>query len=427
MSGLERVRADLAGHGLDLLRAWPRGPKQLLLHVRPAGATGSDDAGERDAAKWVAGQWFADDERAAEVAAKTSRPDGSTRGCRHLPGTGVVLQPGGADRRLVGLQGLLREPGSSLLAHRPERRAVVRSGDGRTFTKVVRREQVAALATSAGWRPSGVRVPDVVHVDPAAGTVTTAAVPGRTLHELGPHATPGAWWAAGQAVAALHAAPVPAHARPHALVAEAEVTTTWLQRAQRHGALAPARVEAMADLVAHALWRLHGEGAAPTPVTTHRDLHDKQVLLAGDDASGWSVSVLDLDLVAAAEPGLDLANLLVHLLLRDRQAALRSAGAAPAQAGACAEAFLAGYGPVPDPDRLGDLAVVAAARVAAVYAFRAPLVPQTPPTPPTPLTPGAGGAGEPGAGDDVGGADLGERVLAAVLGGLPGLLAGAVC
>ncbi len=61
---------------------------------------------------------------------------------------------------------------------------------------------------------------------------------------------------------------------------------------------------------------------------------------------------------------------------------------------------------------MADLAVVAAARVAAVYAFRAPITPE-----------GAAHGGEgAGTGDDVGGADLGERVLAAVLGGLPDLV-----
>jgi len=425
VSGIERAREDLAGHGLDLLRAWPRGPEHLLLHVRPVAATGPPSGGP-----WCAGQWFADDARAAQVAARTpgleaapadpSGPVGLATTGGHLTGTGVVLQPGGADRRLVGLRNLLGGTGSTLVAHRPERRAVVRSADSRTFVKVVRPEQVADLATSAGWRPPGVRVPDVIDVDHGAGTVTTAAVPGRTLHELGPTATVAAWRAAGRAVAALHAAPVPAHARSHDLAAESKVARTWLERAAWHGTLSRGRVEAMDAHVARALGRLRAAGPGPSAVTTHRDLHDKQVLLAGDDASGWSVSVLDLDLVAAAEPGLDLANLLVHLLLRDRQAALRSAGAAPAQAGSCAEAFLAGYGPVPDPERVADLAVVAAARVAAVYSFR------------TPITPGpeAGrdAAGEGAAAvDDVGGADLGERVLAAALGGLPGLVEGPIC
>lgn len=408
MRGIDAVRADLGAAGLELVRAWPRGPDHLLLHVRGNGP------GEG----WTAGQWFADDDRAAHVAARTRAPGssgatdaGDGTGVRHLVGTGVVLQPGGADRRLIGLAGLLSGSGATLVAHRPERRAVVRAPDGASFTKVVRPEQVDALADSAGWRPPGVRVPEVLDVDREAGTVVTAAAPGRTLHELGGAATRQAWWEVGRAVASLHAAPPPRHAREHRLGTEADVTRSWLERAVRHGAMTPARVAALWGDAGPALARL--ASAAPSSlVTSHRDLHDKQVLLAGDDRSGWSVSVLDLDLVAVAEPGLDLANLLVHLLLRDRQAALRSGGAAPARAGTCAEAFLAGYGPVPDPDRVADLAVLAAARVAAVYAFRAPLA-----------GPVAGDrpVGAPPDHDDVGGVDLGERVVAAVQAGLPGL------
>ncbi|WP_380168768.1 hypothetical protein [Jannaschia sp. R86511] len=411
MRGLAGLRSDLAAAGLELVRAWPRGPEHLLLHVRPAReagqsgaarAAGSSGAG---AGAWSAGQWFADDDRAAQVAARTRVVEGgpAAPGVTHLLGTGVVLQPGGADRRLRGLAALVADPGVTLVAHRPERRAVVRAADGTSFTKVVRSEQVDALAASARWQAPGLQVPEVLAVDREAGTVITAAVPGRTLHDLGARATAQAWWQVGRAVAALHAAPAPAHAREHRLGTEADVTRTWLERAVRHGAMAPGRVAAMWDGCAAALERLGGGAPTVAPVTTHRDLHDKQVLLAGDDTAGWSVSVIDLDLLAVAEPGLDLANLLVHLLLRDRQAALRSAGSAPARAGDAAEAFLAGYGPVPDLGRVADLAVLAAARVAAVYAFRAPV---------------GEGADD---GDDVGGPDLGERVVAAVQAGLPGL------
>lgn len=408
MRGIDGVRVDLGAVGLDLVRAWPRGPDHLLLHVRETGS----------AEGWTAGQWFADDDRAAHVAARTRAQASSLAtavaggtGARHLVGTGVVLQPGGADRRLTGLVGLLAGSGATLVAHRPERRAVVRAADGTAFTKVVRPDRVDALVASAGWRPPGVQVPEVLAVDRQAGTVATAAVPGRTLHELGEAATRQAWREVGRAVAALHTAPPPRHARQHRLGTEADVTRTWLERAVRHGAMTPGRVAAMWSDAGLAVARL--ASAAPTTlVTSHRDLHDKQVLLAGDDPAGWSASVLDLDLVAVAEPGLDLANLLVHLLLRDRQAALRSGGAAPARAGTCAEAFLAGYGPVPDPDRVADLAVLAAARVAAVYAFRSPRA--------APVA-GDGSGGGALDHDDVGGVDLGERVVAAVQAGLPGL------
>ncbi|WP_157937001.1 glycosyltransferase family protein [Geodermatophilus chilensis] len=100
---------------------------------------------------------------------------------------------------------------------------------------------------------------------------------------------------------------------------------------------------------------------APDPaVPLHRDLHDRQVLVAGDG----SVGLLDFDLLAAGEPALDLANLLAHLSLRQRQGLV--ADAAPLRA-----AVLEGYRPssavaarVPVHEATTRL------RLAAVYAFR---------------------------------------------------------
>ncbi|MEZ5064342.1 MAG: phosphotransferase [bacterium] len=48
---------------------------------------------------------------------------------------------------------------------------------------------------------------------------------------------------------------------------------------------------------------------------THRDLHDKQIVLGPDGRYG----VLDWDLAAAASPALDAGNLVAHLALRGRQ------------------------------------------------------------------------------------------------------------
>jgi len=437
--GLQGLREDLAGRDLDLLRAWPRGPEHLLLHVRPTGA-------DREPG-WVAAQWFADDARAAHVARSSARSSrsgadsGATSGAsgrvRHLTGTGVVLQPGGADRRLVGLPPLLLEPDTELVAHRPERRAVVRHRSRQVFTKVVPPERLDGLLTSAGWRPDGVDVPSVLAVDRVAGTVTTAALPGSTLHELdhpdavaiGPFDRSRAlvaWRAAGAAVAALHAGAPPSQARSHGVADEVEVTRAWLERADRHGALAPDRVAGWWSQALAAHRRLDAGRAAPA-ATLHRDLHDKQVVV--DGATG-SAAVLDLDLVAIGEPALDLANLLVHLVLRDEQAALVS-GVSPQRAPSRARAFLSGYGELPDPDRVRDLALLSAVRVAAVYAFREPLsgpghvggpVPGRPGQPGQPGRPGRPGAhGRSASLSDGGGHELGERLVPAVAAGLAGV------
>lgn len=403
LRGLGDVREDLRRHDLDLVRAWPRGPQHLLLHVRATGGRHGDGPG------WTAGQWFADDDRAATVA-RASRHADDRPAATHLRGTGVVLQPAGADRRLVGLRPLLRDPAAELVAHRPERRAVVTDRDRQLFTKVVTPSRVDALVASASWRPDGVAVPDVVAVDRAAGTVSTAALSGRTLHELGSGSSPlpatatsdeahvrSAWRAAGAAVAALHAGPPPPGARHHGVADEADVTRTWLERACRHRSLAPERVARLWAQARAATGRLAGD--APTRVTVHRDLHDKQVVV---DLTTGAAALLDLDLVAVGEPALDLANLLVHLMLRDEQAALAGTGLPPnRRAPARAQAFLDGYGDLPHPDRVRDLAVLAAVRVAAVYSYREPL-------------PATADAGRRDGAADVGGPELGVRLLGSV-------------
>lgn len=398
--GLDLLRRDLAGEGLRLVRAWPRSAGHLLLHVRAA--DGPADA-------WVPGQWFADRGRAAAVAR-------TTPGARSLPDAGVVLQPAGADRRLVVLAGLLAEPGAELVAHRPERRAVLRrTGRGvEAYTKAVPPSRVEALLASAGWRPDGVRVPEVVDADRAAGTITTAALPGRTLHA---RAAAGgtdedAWRCAGEAVATLHRSAPPAGAVRHGTADEVAVTLTWLARAQEHGALDHDRLLRHRAAVGQAL---AGLDQAPGPsVSLHRDLHDKQVVVDGAEgargAGAVEAALLDLDLVAVGEPGLDVANLLVHLSLRDEQAALRAGPGPRPAAPARARAFLAGYGDVLDRERLRRLAVLAAVRVAAVYAFREPLR--------------AAGAGQAPGGargvPDAGGVEVGDRLVRSVLAGLPG-------
>jgi hypothetical protein len=69
-----------------------------------------------------------------------------------------------------------------------------------------------------------------------------------------------------------------------------------------------------------ALGGLAGAPAAPL----HRDLHDGQVLIAADGGIG----VLDFDTLAAGDPALDLANLLVHFELRSAQGACTPSRAA---------------------------------------------------------------------------------------------------
>lgn len=116
------------------------------------------------------------------------------------------------------------------------------------------------------------------------------------------------------------------------------------------------------------------DGGGPPPAVSslrviHRDLHDGQLLLtSGPDGrfQADGVGLLDFDLVAAGDPALDLANLIEHLHLRERQGTLADAESA-------ARALLDGYGPDEDVlDRVIPYRALAARRLEALYCFRAP-------------------------------------------------------
>ena len=104
------------GGELWLRRAWPRAAGHMLLeYALPRGGI-------------VAGQWMDDAVALRRVAGETARTCPQARPVL-LEGHGVLLQPGGGDRKLAGLWALLARSGATLVSHRPERRAVVRLED----------------------------------------------------------------------------------------------------------------------------------------------------------------------------------------------------------------------------------------------------------------------------------------------------------
>ncbi|MFT4165413.1 MAG: phosphotransferase [Microlunatus sp.] len=356
MVAFDDVLADLGVAGVALRRAWPRSGEQLLLDL--------DDL-ERPGDR-VAGQWHADIDIAQRVVNDT---EGACRRGR------VVLQPGGADRRLTKLAALLRRPDSRLVAHRPERRAVVELDGGARFAKLVPRRRLGGLrhaALRADRLP--IRTPQVLP-DEAERMLVTAALPGTPLSELlsGPRAVE-ALQAVGSALARLHRCPPPAGATVHGPQDEVAVTTRWEDWARTYQlpVRAPESGAPEADVAADAATVRSDSGGPPTPASSlrviHRDLHDGQFLLtAGPDGrfQADGVGLLDFDLVAAGDPALDLANLIEHLWLRERQGLLSHAESA-------VRALLNGYGP--DEDVLGRVIAyraLTARRLAALYCFRA--------------------------------------------------------
>jgi hypothetical protein len=376
--------AGLAARGWRLRRAWPRDAGHLLLDLL-------DPDGIQ-----VAGQWLADPARAAHIAGRTpgsrlvggssdagsrsaASGGGATSGGGAAHGAGaagddgaVVLQPGGADRRLRPLAGLVRRDGFTLVGHRPEKRAVL-AGPG-CFVKVLRPDRLEDAASRArSVAGMNIGAPAVLEVDEARGLLVTKALPGRPLTALlaaaddGPDGIDRAGQAcrlAGEALARLHARPVPDHGLPlHGPAQEIAVLERWQRQVAAH---VPGMYPGQAVLP-----------DLPTPsrrTLLHRDLHDGQLLVDGD-----RVGIIDCDLLAVGDPALDLANLLVHLELRGQQGVFGRAGTTPEQSGTVPTvrdlqaAVLEGYRPGGDVrDALPAYARAARMRLRAVYALRDP-------------------------------------------------------
>ncbi|CAN5642705.1 hypothetical protein BH18ACT3_BH18ACT3_27220 [soil metagenome] len=327
---------------LRLRRSWPRGEGKLLVEY------------ERSDGSTIAGQWYADPEQGAAVSA-------ATRGSMWLRSRRLVLQPDGRDRRLPRLAGLVAEPGAALLVHGPERRAVVRR-PGRRYAKVLpSRKAARVLSADRAARATGaIRMPELLSADVAAGILQWSEAPGRSLYEmLHDEAVPltrlgAAAGAAGSSLLAMHLASLPQGVGHHGPQEEAEVAAFWMRGAMAHSA-PPAGVEAAFTAAAAEL------SAATSPVVLiHRDLHEKQVLVDGEQAT-----LLDLDTLAGGEAALDVANFLVHLELR---AAL---GLPAERALAVAGGFLDAYRPSSAViARIPAHAAMTRIRLGCLYAFR---------------------------------------------------------
>ncbi|MDX6645180.1 MAG: hypothetical protein QOK40_907 [Miltoncostaeaceae bacterium] len=283
---------------LALRRARPRRDGRLMLQY--AGAHGA----------LVAGQWHPDPAMLGEVADAT--PDSILV---RANGTRVLVQPGGADRRLAALAPLARMPGSVLLVHRVERHAVVRTPapDGPRYVKVVvpkRTAGVAAAARAAERLLGGnLAVPRLVAVDAQRGLLTFSEVPGRTLGEFlaGEAAAERAALITGRALRAVHDTPPAPGLAPRGHAEEAKRLRSLIGRVAPYDRELAA---AIAQAAGPALDRL--AAAPPGTAVVHGDFHERQVILDADGRPG----MVDFDTLGIGDPALDLANVLVRLELR---------------------------------------------------------------------------------------------------------------
>lgn len=326
---------------LRLRRAWPGSPTRLILEY-----TAGDDI--------IAGFWSSDSAAARRAAATAD----DRLSLVEVHGELVTLLDKGTDGRLPGLAPALELPGARLISHRAERRATVAIPGA--FLKLVKPGRVAAVA-ARHRAVHALAVPPILSEDEDAGALTLGAISGSSLHDL--WAQPGAQAAVrttGAAIRRLHAQPLPTEdcRHVHGPQQEATLLADWLERLLPHDPLTHARIckrarHALADLTAL---------PASTPTLIHRDLHDKQILLATDG----SVALIDLDTVTIGDPAIDLANLAAHFDLRARQT-----GADPAIASALRDSLLEGYGaPAAWQPRLEVYEHAALLRLACVYAFR---------------------------------------------------------
>ena len=102
-----------------------------------------------------------------------------------------------------------------------------------------------------------------------------------------------------------------------------------------------------------------------TPVPTHRDLHDGQLLLTSE-----GLALLDFDQMCRAEPELDAANFLAHLALRGLQ---HPDSTSDKDVHACAKKFLDGLDAYEREgfwERLRFYQATSFARLALVYSLR---------------------------------------------------------
>jgi hypothetical protein len=325
------------GADWHLRRAWPRGGVEVPLELgRPDGTT-------------VVGRYFAG-------AADGRRELDRTPGARLGDDPRLLLQPAGADRRLPGLAGEVRR-GAELVAHRPGRRAVVRRPSGRyvKFTRAGRAPGLADRHDHLGAALRGIAtVPDVLEA--RQDRLELAALAGRPpldADTADPRAWDDPWTRVGACLRTLATRVPGPELDRHGPDDEAHVTRTWVARAVAAGLLPGADLGPL-------LAPLTEEPPAAFG-TAHRDLHDGQLLF--DEGV---VGILDPDTLAAAEPALDLANLLVHLDLRVDQGLL---GADARDRAATVLLTTAGS----DPDTVRRLPAHRAAarlRLAAVHVFR---------------------------------------------------------
>ncbi|MGB3313507.1 MAG: phosphotransferase [Albidovulum sp.] len=233
-----------------------------------------------------------------------------------LPGLKLLYNAGTAREVIARIEGA--DPGpvtAHLVAHRLGKRAVLRF-DGANGTsrfarlRSVKSEtgQVQFARHVALWHALGdkcaLRIPTPLGEDPALGLALYAPLAG-TLPEFAGLDGYSACRDISAALRALQSLSIESLPR-HDAAAETALLQAWFWR------IAPIFPD-LAVAIRDPLDRVMGEleDLRPVPaVPTHRDLHEKQIVIAREAAG-----ILDFDTLSLSDPALDPGNLQAHLFL----------------------------------------------------------------------------------------------------------------
>ncbi|MEW6071943.1 MAG: aminoglycoside phosphotransferase family protein [Planctomycetota bacterium] len=261
------------------------------------------------------------------------------RWLRHAEGEIAEIRPED-DAELALARRLRGAPAAGvppILSYRPGRRVVLEgmSGDRAAVLKGYRRgKPIAALAAHRIAEETNAKgaflVPRLLEFRPAEDALVFERVAGPSLPLDRP--ANGLFLRIGERLAAFQAAGAGDEVPLFRPADELAVLDQWAARVEwATGGLPAGWSEGRARLGARA-----AEAETPEIALSHRDLHDRQMLL-----TSRGVALLDFDLLCRADPALDVANLLVHLRLRALQGLVAGGAAGAAARG---EELLAGLG-----------------------------------------------------------------------------------
>lgn len=339
---------------LSLNRCWPQSADHLMLEYSTADGV------------LIPGQWFADSSRLASLEAQLDAiAPGRAWVVQAVTGDQLLLQTHGIDPVLSHLHVVLRDHSMQLLSHRPGKRAVVRQvcAEGVSFCKYYSSSkafQRSLLHASYVQRSASgsFRYASIVDADPPVRCIHSLGLDGSSLYDL----LASGWQDSsvarqiGQCLRSFHQSGVPAELAVHDRDREIAVIRHWLSIVSIYFPDRSDMLSHHADRVIQSL-----DGVSESRALLHRDLHDKQLLLAPDCLPG----LIDFDTLACGPAALDLANLLAHLEWRVLQGKARAE-----QALAVGAALIEGYDCASTVQDLQPFLDATRIRLACVYAFR---------------------------------------------------------